>query len=98
MMGRPFWVDGADPTVRDEGDVNEHRRMRERIRDLFDLGRADPLPLLVLFGLNLADEFDRIAFATLTPEIRDAFDLSDEQIVAVGSLSAMFMLMSAIPL
>jgi len=64
---------------------------------LSDLGGASALPIVVLFGLNLADEFDRLAFATLTPEIRDAFGLSDSQIVAVGSLSALFVLISSIP-
>jgi hypothetical protein len=54
------------------------------VTGLSDLGGASALPIVTLFGLNLADEFDRLAFATLTPEIRDAFGLSDSQIVAVG--------------
>lgn len=68
-----------------------------RRHPLPDLGGASPTPLLVLFGLNLVDEFDRIAFAALTPEIRDAFDLSDGQIVAVGAVAAVFMLVGALP-
>jgi MFS family permease len=67
------------------------------VTGLSDLGGASALPIVTLFGLNLADEFDRLAFATLTPEIRDAFGLSDSQIVAVGSLSALFVLISSIP-
>lgn len=68
------------------------RRLR-----LPDLGGASSTPLLVLFGLNLVDEFDRIAFAALTPEIRDAFGLSDGQIVAIGAVAAVFMLVGALP-
>jgi branched-chain amino acid transport system ATP-binding protein len=55
-------------------------------------------PLAILFGLNFVDEFDRIAFAALTPEIRDAFDLSDTEIGAVGILTAIAVLMLALPL
>jgi MFS family permease len=52
----------------------------------------------VLFGLNLVDEFDRIAFATLTPELRDAFGLTDGGIAAVSVLTGLFLLFSAVPL
>ena len=62
-----------------------------------DLRGAPTTPLLVLFGLNLVDEFDRIAFAALTPEIRDAFDVSDGTIVAIGAVAAVFMLLGALP-
>lgn len=59
---------------------------------------APALPLAVLFGLNLVDELDRIAFAALTPEIRDAFGLRDADIVAIGAVSAILMLGGALPL
>ena len=62
------------------------------------LGGASATPLLVLFGMNLLDEFDRIAFAALTPEIRDAFNLTDGAIVAIGSVSSLFILVGALPL
>jgi branched-chain amino acid transport system ATP-binding protein len=55
-------------------------------------------PLLVLFGLNFVDEFDRIAFAALTPEIRDAFNLSDTGIGAIGVTTAVFVLLAALPM
>lgn len=61
-------------------------------------GGAPALPLAVLFGLNFVDEFDRIAFAALTPEIRDAFDLSDTGIGAVGVVATVFVLLAALPL
>lgn len=62
------------------------------------LAGASATPLLVLFGMNLLDEFDRIAFAALTPEIRDAFRLTDESIVAIGAVSSLFLLVGALPL
>jgi branched-chain amino acid transport system ATP-binding protein len=62
------------------------------------LAGASATPLLVLFGMNFLDEFDRIAFAALTPEIRDAFNLTDGAIVAIGAVSALFMLVGALPL
>ncbi len=56
------------------------------------------VPLGLLFGLNFVDEFDRIAFAALTPEIRDAFGLSDAGIGAVGVTTAVFVLLAALPM
>ncbi len=56
------------------------------------------LPLGLLFTLNFVDEFDRIAFAALTPEIRDAFDLSDTGITAVATVTSVFALLAALPL
>src|SRR5688500_19533269 len=60
-------------------------------------GGAPFLPLAVLFGLNFVDEFDRVAFAALTPEIRDAFDLSDTGIQAVGLVALVVSLLGALP-
>jgi len=55
-------------------------------------------PLGLLFTLNFVDEFDRVAFAALTPEIRDAFDLSDTGITAVAAVTTVFALLAALPL
>jgi len=60
-------------------------------------GGVTAVPLLVLFALNLVDEFDRVAFGVLSPEIRDAFGLSDSGIVAVGSLAGVTALLAALP-
>ena len=51
-------------------------------------------------GYEVVDEspFDRIAFAALTPEIRDAFDLSDTGITAVAAVTSVFALLAALPL
>ena len=70
--------------------------LRERLRNV--TGGAPTTPLLILFGLNFVDELDRIAFAALTPEIRDAFDLSDTGIGAIGVTAAVFYLMAALPM
>ncbi|MCP3935041.1 MAG: MFS transporter [Actinomycetia bacterium] len=61
------------------------------------LGGGRLLPLAALAGLNLVDEFDRIAYATLTPEIRDAFGSSDAVINSVATLSAVMILLTAVP-
>jgi ABC-type branched-subunit amino acid transport system ATPase component/predicted MFS family arabinose efflux permease len=55
-------------------------------------------PLSILFGLNLVDEFDRIAFAGLLPEIRDHFDLTDAQAGAITVLTIIFVLLAALPM
>ncbi len=55
-------------------------------------------PVAVLFGLNLVDELDRLAFAAFTPEIRDAFGLSDAQVVGVGAVAGLCIMLGALPL
>ncbi|MBG0829844.1 MFS transporter [Planomonospora sp. ID67723] len=59
---------------------------------------APVFPLALLFGLNFVDEIDRLAFATLSPEIRDAFELTDTEIGAIGSIVSVFILLAAVPL
>lgn len=59
--------------------------------------RALVPPIAVLFGLNLVDELDRLAFAALTPELRDAFGLSDSQVVGIGALAGLFIMLGALP-
>ncbi len=61
-------------------------------------GGVTAAPLVVLFLLNLVDEFDRVAFGVLSPEIRDAFDLTDSGIVAVGSAAGVTSLLAALPI
>ncbi|HVF33071.1 MAG TPA: MFS transporter [Acidimicrobiales bacterium] len=55
-------------------------------------------PLTILFGLNLVDEFDRVAFGALTPEIRDYFDLSNASIVTIASLAGGLAILMAVPI
>ncbi len=54
-------------------------------------------PLVVLFGLNLVDELDRIAFGILAPEIGHTFDLADSTVILIASLVAVFVLVAALP-
>lgn len=54
-------------------------------------------PVLVLAGLNFADEFDRVAFSALAPEIRDALGVGDPTIVSIVSLTGALAVMLAIP-
>ena len=61
-------------------------------------GGAATMPLVVLFALNLVDEFDRVAFTVLSPEIRDAFGLSDSGIVGIASVAGLTALLAALPI
>jgi len=62
------------------------------------LGGSSLLPLGVLSGLNLVDEFDRVAFSALSPEIRDAFGLDDTDIQLLIIVPAMMLLLLAAPI
>jgi branched-chain amino acid transport system ATP-binding protein len=61
-------------------------------------GRTGVTPLALLFGLNAVDELDRIAFSTLTPEIRDAFGLSLTGITAISTLVLFVNLLLELPI
>jgi branched-chain amino acid transport system ATP-binding protein len=61
------------------------------------LGTAGLFPLAVLFGLNMVDEFDRVAFGALAPEIRDAFNLSNASFISITSLSAGLSILLSVP-
>ncbi|HYZ92144.1 MAG TPA: MFS transporter [Actinomycetota bacterium] len=62
------------------------------------LGPVGLLPLLVLFGLNMVDEFDQVAFGALAPEIRNHFNLSSGTFILVVSLSGALSILLAAPL
>lgn len=70
--------------------------MRSRLAGV--TGGASATPLLILFAFNLVDEFDRVAFGVLTPEIRDEFGLSDSGIVAIASIAGVTALLAALPI
>ena len=61
------------------------------------LGAVGAFPLVVLFGLNMVDEFDRVAFGALAPEIRDAFHLSNASFISITSLSAGLSILLSVP-
>jgi ABC-type branched-subunit amino acid transport system ATPase component/predicted MFS family arabinose efflux permease len=56
------------------------------------------LPLVLLFVLNFVDEFDRVAFAALAPEIRDAFHLTDAGLSSLRAVAGVLTLFAALPL
>ncbi len=51
--------------------------------------------MLLLAALNMSDEFDRIAFSALSPEIRDHFHLSDSDILLVNVVPGVIILLTA---
>lgn len=69
--------------------------LRRRLQDI--TGGAPAAPLVVLFGLNLVDELDRIAFGIVAPEIGATFDLADSSVILIASLVAVFTLVAALP-
>jgi branched-chain amino acid transport system ATP-binding protein len=77
-------------------EVHKPRPPRRYLREI-TAGQAI-FPLVVLFGLNACDELDRSAFFILTPEIRDAFDLSNQGILTLISLTLLGGLLLEVPL
>jgi predicted MFS family arabinose efflux permease len=69
--------------------------MGSRLLDI--TGGDDPSPLAILFLLYFFDEFDTAAFNTLAPNIKAAFDLTDQNfgLLIVANLS--IVLLFAIP-
>jgi branched-chain amino acid transport system ATP-binding protein len=55
-------------------------------------------PLLILFGLNAVDELDRTVFGVLGPEIRDAFNLSNQGYLSLIALTLLGGLLLEVPL
>ena len=71
---------------------------RDRLNFKKIAGGAPVAPLAVLFGLNVVDEFDRVAFSTLLPEIRDAFGLNLSGILALQSAVLVMNLLLELPI
>jgi ABC-type branched-subunit amino acid transport system ATPase component/MFS family permease len=61
-------------------------------------GGASAVPLLVLAAMNFADEFDRIAFGVLLPEIQDHFGVSLTTILTVSSLAGLLPVLLSVPI
>lgn len=62
------------------------------------IGGVSTTPLVVLFSINTVDELDRVAFAVLSPEIRESFGLTDGGIVAIGAAAGVTALVAALPI
>ena len=60
-------------------------------------GTEFTFPLLILFFLHFFDEFDTAAFAVLVPEIKKAFDLTDNEFATLVILNLSVVLLLAIP-
>jgi ABC-type branched-subunit amino acid transport system ATPase component/predicted MFS family arabinose efflux permease len=61
-------------------------------------GGAALFPLVVLFGLNAADELGRYAFGVLLPNIRDDFGVSTQGILTVVAFGLVGGLILALPI
>ncbi|MGH9005649.1 MAG: MFS transporter, partial [Acidimicrobiia bacterium] len=59
---------------------------------------APAFPLLVLFGLNAVDEFDREAASILLPDIRDAFGLDIQGALTLTSIIGFMFFFLEIPI
>ncbi|MFM7252895.1 MAG: MFS transporter [Ilumatobacteraceae bacterium] len=61
-------------------------------------GGEAAFPLVVLFGLNAVDEFDRAAFGILLPEIRDHFGLDLTTVLGLVALVGVAALALQVPI
>jgi ABC-type branched-subunit amino acid transport system ATPase component/MFS family permease len=61
-------------------------------------GGAPALPLMVMFGLNAADELDRVAFGVLLPEIRDWFGVSLTTALTLQTVATLLTVVAAAPI
>ena len=60
-------------------------------------GGAPLFPLAVLFGLVLLDQATQSAFNVLIPNVRDAFHLSDAEILSIVALGGAAALLGTVP-
>ncbi len=72
------------------------RRPGRAMKDL--VGTGPVFPLIILFGLNMVDEFDRTGFGILLPNIRDAFGMSNTGILTLVGLTALGALLLQMPI
>lgn len=72
------------------------RRPRESIKAM--VGDGPVFPLLILFGLNAADELDRTGFGILLPNIRDAFGMSNTGVLTLVGVTALGALLLQMPI
>jgi len=76
--------------------VNKPRPPRRYLKEI--TGGQAAFPLLVLFGLNAADELDRTVFGILGPEIRDHFGLTNQGYLTIIALTLLGGLLLEVPL
>jgi ABC-type branched-subunit amino acid transport system ATPase component/predicted MFS family arabinose efflux permease len=80
-------------------------RRRTRLRDVLReyrpsvvTGGLSTTPLLVIAAINMADEFDRIAFSVLLPEIQDYFGVSLTTVLTFSAIAGILPLLLAVPI
>jgi ABC-type branched-subunit amino acid transport system ATPase component/predicted MFS family arabinose efflux permease len=61
-------------------------------------GGVTSVPLMILFGLNAADELDRVAFGVLLPEIRDWFGVSLTTALTLQTVATLLTVAAAAPI
>src|SRR5688572_847285 len=54
-------------------------------------------PLVVLFGLNLVDELDRLAFGVMAPDVGETFGIDDGDVVVIATLVAIAAIAAVLP-
>jgi branched-chain amino acid transport system ATP-binding protein len=75
------------------------RAVRRPGRSLQEMVGTGPVyALLILFGLNMADELDRTGFGILLPNVRDAFGMSNTGILALVGVTALGALLLQLPI
>lgn len=62
------------------------------------VGAGGVSTLAILFGLNLVDEFEKVSLAILGPDVQRSLGLSDAGLALMGGLSAVTVVLAAIPL
>ena len=96
---RVTWTDLRESS---KGVVNPrawYRAMRNPARSLQQMvGDGPVFPLLILFGLNAADELDRTGFAILLPNVRDAFGMSNTGILTLVAFTMLGALLMQMPI
>ncbi len=70
-------------------------KYRDRLKEM--TGGGTIAPLLVLFVLNLVDEFDQVAFGVFAPEIRDTFGISDATFTRITTVPGALLIMLIVP-
>jgi len=70
-------------------------KLRTRLEDL--TGGGTIVPILLLFVLNLVDEFDQVAFGVFAPEIRDTFGISDATFTRITTVPGALLIMLIVP-
>jgi len=54
------------------------------------------LPLVLLFLLNLVDEFDQVLYGVVAPEIESTFGISEQAVITIATVSGALVIMSSV--